>query len=91
MRGTLEYALGIFGCNFTFDDERQQRIANARNFLLDHQHLSHNECQNNEEWFLVGVQCRSKSTHSQWLADDGLKARNSCPGLRIYTVSEITV
>ena len=22
MRGTLEYALGIFGYNFTFDDER---------------------------------------------------------------------
>ena len=30
--GTSEYSLGIFGYNFTFDDERHQRIANARNF-----------------------------------------------------------
>ena len=32
MRGTLEYSLGIFGCSFAFEDDLQQRIANARNF-----------------------------------------------------------
>ena len=68
----LEYSLGIFGCNVAFDDDRQQRIAQPRRFYWTiHTHRTTN-VKNREKWFLV--QCLPKSTHSQWLADDGPKS-----------------